>query len=501
MVRLTAATFIFLSLAVICSARAQDSIPAFPGAEGWGANCPGGRGGQVIHVTNLNNSGPGSLSEALNTPGPRIVVFDTSGVIQGDINFNQGNVTVLGQTAPSPGITINGMLSTSWDSTGEARYEDIVMRFIRCRPNRRATITEWADAMQFGHGYRAILDHMTFSWASDETLDIFSTKFVTVQWCTIEESDTKGHAEGSHAYGMISGPDGGPTSIHHNLFAHHQRRCPAVANGLSDIRNNVVFDFRDGFLHDNPPNAETFNIVGNFWKSGRSSSQVYPFCFMDGGNYYLKDNYIESVPLFTGMIQDPWAEKDSLPGLQSYANRGQKAELPAVVPQVTTHTPDEAYELVLNQAGCFPRDTVSRRTVDEVRNKGGMWGRDQPEDLMAGMKWVPPVVDRDRDGMADSWEGSHGLNSADSTDHTTVMASGYTAVEEYANMLAAELIGRVDGLPYKGDLDGDGKRGILDLVHLMLAVRSGSGEVSWETDVDYDGDVDFDDLLALISEL
>jgi pectate lyase len=487
MARLATAALIFLSLAAICAASAQDSIPAFPGAEGWGAYTPGGRGGQVIHVTNLNNSGPGSLAEALNTPGPRIVVFDTSGVIQGDITFDQGQVTVLGQTAPSPGITINGMLGTKWDPTGQVRYEDIVMRFIRCRPNRRATITEWADAMQFGHGDRAILDHMTFSWASDETLDIFSTKNVTVQWCTIEESDLEGHREGQHAYGMISGPDGGPASIHHNLFAHHQRRCPAIANGTSDILNNVIFDFRDGFLHDNPPNAETFNIVGNYWKSGRSASVNYPFCFMDGGNYYLKDNYIESVPLFSGIIQDPWAEKDSLPGLEAYANRGSKATTPAVTPTLTTHSPAEAYELVLTNAGCFPRDTVSRRTVDEVRNKGGMWGRDQPEDLMVGMRWVPPVTDRDRDGMADSWEGSHGLDPADSMDHATVMASGYTAVEEYANMLAAELIGRVDGLPPKGDMNGDGKRGIYDLLRLLLTVRSGGGEASWEADVDYDG--------------
>ncbi len=500
MVRPVTATFILLSLAAICPAQGQDSLPAFPGAEGWGAYTPGGRGGQVIHVTNLNASGPGSLSAALNTAGPRVIVFDTAGVIRGDIDFNQGQVTVLGQTAPSPGITINGMLSTTWDPTGQARYEDIVIRFLRVRPSRRTTLTAWADAIQFGHGYRAILDHMTFSWASDETVDIFSTQYVTVQWCTIEESDLEGHVEGPHAYGMISGPSGAPASIHHNLFAHHQRRNPAISNGPSDIRNNVIYDFRDGFLHDNPPNAETFNIVGNYWKAGRSSSSIYPFNFMDGGNYYLKDNYIESPPLFSGMIQDPWAEKDSLQGLAAYANRGKKAEQPAVVPAVTTHSPAEAYELVLNLAGCFPRDTVSRRTIDEVRNRGGMWGRDQPEDLMAGMRWGPRVRDNDRDGMADAWERTHGLNPADGTDHATVMESGYTAIEEYANMLAAGLIGRVDGLPPKGDVDGDGDRDIFDIVRLMLALRTGSGDVSWEADVDYNGTLNFNDLLALIRE-
>jgi len=155
-----------LTLASITPIAAQDSIPAFPGAEGWGAYTPGGRGGQVIHVTNLNNNGPGSLQEALNTTGPRIIVFDVGGVIEGDIDFDQGRVTVLGQTAPGPGITIHGLLSTTWDPTGQARYEDIVIRFIRCRPFRRAQLTTWADALQFSNVYGSVLDHMTFSWAS-----------------------------------------------------------------------------------------------------------------------------------------------------------------------------------------------------------------------------------------------------------------------------------------------------------------------------------------------
>ncbi|MBW7997936.1 MAG: pectate lyase precursor, partial [Candidatus Glassbacteria bacterium] len=162
------ATILVLVLSGVSAGFSQDSIPAFPGAEGWGAYTPGGRGGQVIHVTNLDNNGPGSLAEALNTPGPRIIVFDVGGVIEGDIDFDQGQVTVLGQTAPSPGITIHGLLSTTWDPTGQARYEDIVIRFIRCRPFSRAQPVTWADAIQFGHGYRAVLDHMSFSWATDE---------------------------------------------------------------------------------------------------------------------------------------------------------------------------------------------------------------------------------------------------------------------------------------------------------------------------------------------
>jgi pectate lyase len=482
----------------VVQALAQDSIPAFPGAEGWGAYTPGGRGGQVIHVTTLNNSGPGSLSEALNTPGPRVIVFDVAGVIEGDIDFNQGQVTVLGQTAPSPGITIHGGLFIEYREFGQVRYEDIVIRFIRVRPFKRPQPVTWADGIQLSNVFGCVLDHMTFSWASDETVDIYSSQGVTVQWCSIEESDNQGHTEGPHNYGMISGPEGGPISIHHNLFAHHRRRTPAVANGPSDIRNNVIYNFRDGFLHDNTPNSGTFNIVGNYWKYGPSELNIFPFCFVDGGHYYLKDNYI-LAPLFKGMIQDPWAERDSLYGLTYYAGKGVKENQPGEVPPVTTHDPLEVYEHVLNHAGCFPRDTVSRRTVVEVRSGTGSWGRHEPENLMVGMRWDSPVVDLDRDGMSDAWESTHGLDPDDGSDHAAVMASGYTAIEEYANMLAAELIGRDDGLPSKGDLDGDGDRDIIDLIKLLLAVRFGA-EDAWEADVNYDGTISVQDLIRLVVE-
>ncbi|HLA41492.1 MAG TPA: pectate lyase precursor [Candidatus Glassbacteria bacterium] len=404
-----------------------DSIPAFPGAEGFGAYSPGGRGGRVIHVTNLDWNGPGSLQEALSTPGPRVIVFDTSGVIRGDLEIPYGQVTILGQTAPGAGITINGMLATLWDETGRARYDDIVIRFLRIRPFKRSQNVSWADALQFSGGYRVVLDHMSFSWASDETVDIFSTKYATVQWCTIEESDMEGHVEGQHNYGMISGPEGGPITLHHTLFAHHKRRCPAVAIAPSDVRNNVVYDFRDGFLHDNEPNGGTFNIVGNYWKTGLSEPNIFPFNFWAGAHYYLKDNYIED-PKFTGMIQDPWAEKGKLYGIDAYTNNGIKEEVPGEVPPVTTHTPQEAYDLVLERSGCWPRDTVSLRTIAEVRTRTGLWGRHEPSDLSAGLTPSSPPKDTDHDGLPDAWERGHGLDPADSTDNVQVMASGYSAI-------------------------------------------------------------------------
>ncbi|MFH1068797.1 MAG: pectate lyase precursor [Candidatus Glassbacteria bacterium] len=498
--RFEALLFLTISFLSFISLRAQtDSIPAFPGAEGFGAYSIGGRGGRVIHVTSLAPNGPGSLQEALATQGPRIIVFDTSGVIRGDLEIPYGQVTILGQTAPGAGITINGMLATVYDESGKARYDDIVIRFLRVRPFRRSQPVSWADALQFSGGYRCVLDHMTFSWASDETVDIYSSRYVTVQWCTVEESDMEGHEEGVHNYGMISGPEGGPLTVHHTLFAHHRRRCPAVANAPCDVRNNVVYDFRDGFLHDNDPNDGTFNIVGNYWKTGPSESQIFPFCFWAGAHYYLADNYFVD-PQYTGLIQDPWAERDKLNGIKYYADRGGlKADVPGEVPPVTTHTPQEAYELVLERAGCFPRDTVSRRTINEVRTRTGLWGRHEPADLLAGLSPAAPPRDTDRDGMPDAFERGRGLDPADSTDHSKVMHSGYTAIEEYANQLAEALVEYRGILPPKGDLNGDRRQNIFDLLSLLGMLTK--KQRSWEADINWDRKVDIFDLLALLREL
>ena len=164
-----------------------------------------------------------------------------------------------------------------------------------------------------------ILDHLSCSWACDETIDIYSARDVTVQWCSIEESAITGHPEGRHNYGLISGPRGENVSIHHNLFAHHARRCPAIANGPADVRNNVIYNFRDGLSHEgHKPNDRGFNVIGNYYKRGPSDPKIFPFCFRGDVSYYLRDNFVEGV----GIIQDPWAEANKLPGLKYYARQG-----------------------------------------------------------------------------------------------------------------------------------------------------------------------------------
>jgi hypothetical protein len=410
-------------------------LPAFPGAEGFGARTPGGRGGRVIKVTNLARRGPGSLQAAVSARGPRIVVFDVSGVIPGNVTIEHGRISVLGQTAPGAGITIAGSLSTRYNA--REPINDVVVRFLRVRPpDARGA---GGDAIQFSQNERVILDHVSCSWACDETVDIYSARDVTVQWCTIEESVVRGHPEGRHNYGLISGPRGERVSIHHTLFVHHARRCPAIANGPADIRNNVVYNFRDGLSHEgHPPNDRGFNLIANYYKRGPSDPKIFPFCFRGTVSYYLRDNYIHGI----GLVQDPWAEADKLPGFRYYAKHGRKAPEEFSVAPVITHEPEKAYELVLARAGCFPRDTVTKRVIRETRAGTGSWGRPGGEDLMEGLTPADPPDDGDGDGMPDEWEKAHGLDPKDGADHVTRMPSGYTAVEEYANERAQRLIER-----------------------------------------------------------
>lgn len=441
--------------------HASAAVPAFPGAEGYGAVATGGRGGRVIKVTTLNRTGPGSLQDALNQTGPRIIVFAVSGVITGDIDIPTGNVTIAGQTAPGAGITINGHLWTEYD----ASVQNIIVRHVRVRPKPLTGSSggDQYDAIQFSLTSRFILDHVTVSWGSDETVDLYEAKDATIQYSTIEESSNRGHSEGAHNYGLINGPDGLRVSIHHNLFAHHIRRAPAVATGPAEVRNNVIYDLSQAFVHHNPATGP-FNIVGNYFKKGPSAS-LTPFLFDDeepntnNPSYFVRDSYIDD-PAFTGTINDPWAEQSKYGGFSSLtgANRkvGAENNLPGLTYKVTTQPAQQAYDLVLQKAGAFPRDGVSSRTIDEVKNRTGSFGAKPPADLMAGLTAGAPPADADNDGMADTWEAAHGLSSSDPSDNKKVMPSEYTAIEEYINELADNAAG---GAPPSSGGGGNGGGG------------------------------------------
>jgi pectate lyase len=429
----------------------SSGVKAFPSAEGFGSNSTGGRNGQVIKVTNLNPDGAGSLQAALDVDAPRIIVFDVSGIIEGDILIPYGDVTIAGQTAPGAGITIHGRLTCSYSSPPD----NIIVRHIRVRADHSTNPgVDGAqyDGIQCSRSSNLIFDHISLSGGVDENFDLYSATDVTVQWSTITRSDLDGgHPEGEHNYGLLNGPDGASITIHHNLFAHNKNRNPAIANGPADIVNNVIYNVRHGFVHHNPSTGD-FNIIGNYYKQGPDNSLI-PFFFDDefsgsgtpSLSYYLEDNYIDDPGDYVGSVDNPWLSPSLHSsfenidwGWDSSAARSAQKHLFSH-PVDSVHEAQANYDLVLNRAGAFPKDAIDNNNTVEVRNRTGSWGLRLPSDLMQGLAAGTPPVDSDDDGMPDTWETTHGLsNSTD--DHNTLMPSGYTAIEEYINELSDQLV-------------------------------------------------------------
>lgn len=273
--------------ACLLSVAAQAQAPAFPGAEGHGRYVVGGRGGKVVHVTNLNNSGVGSFRAAVTGDAKKIVVFDVAGVIplQGDLTIG-ANTTILGQTAPYPGITLRYYTVQPEDNC--------IIRFIRFRRGQEKNINDGADATWQRNKKNIIFDHCSFSWSIDEVASYYDNNNFTMQWCTIAESLTNpGHSKGAHGYGGIWG--GKLASFHHNFIAHVLNRGPRFCGaryGWAGYKNNDKYseykwentvqaenvDFRNCVMYNaqgtcyGGPGGGQINIVNNYYKAGPSES-------------------------------------------------------------------------------------------------------------------------------------------------------------------------------------------------------------------------------------
>jgi len=432
--------------------RTTNPLPAFPGAEGFGASATGGRGGRVIKVTTLRPNGPGSLQAALDARGPRIVVFDVSGVIDADLYIRHGNLTIAGQTAPGGGVTIRGRLYA------EYRYgiDNLVIRHIRVRPrafSRSEGNPSQYDGIQLSRCKHVMLDHVSVSFGVDETIDLYEAQHVTVQWSTIEQSATYD----KHNYGLLSGPDGGSISVHHNLFAHHLNRNPAIATGPADVINNVAYNVRHGFIHHNPAKGP-FRIIGNYYKRG-PDSKLFPFYFDDENRgasgtlrYFLSDNHVDDPGNFVGRVDNPWARPPIHPSFQNpglpiayraasdFQFKGIRKHGPYI--PVTIESAARALQSVLSRAGAWPRDRVTATSVRETMERSGTWGARVPDNLFEGLHSSPPPLDTDNDGIPDDWESAAGLNPQDASDLHKRMPSGYAAIEQYLNEVAQEIVGR-----------------------------------------------------------
>ena len=272
--------------AALMSAAALAQAPAFPGAEGHGRYVTGGRGGRVVHVTNLNDSGTGSFREAVKS-GNRIIVFDVAGVIalKSELKFAD-NITILGQTAPSPGITLRYYTVQPGNNN--------IIRFLRIRRGEEKNINDGADATWQRNKTGIIFDHCSFRWSIDEVASFYDNNNFTMQWCTVAESLTNpGHSKGAHGYGGIWG--GKLASFHHNFVGHLMNRGPrfnGARYGWTGYTSNKDYDtykwenpvqaenvdFRNCVMYNaqgtcyGGPGGGQINIVNNYYKAGPSQN-------------------------------------------------------------------------------------------------------------------------------------------------------------------------------------------------------------------------------------
>jgi hypothetical protein len=353
---------------------------AFPGAEGFGKNAIGGRGGAVYEVTNLDNSGTGSLRAAIDASGPRIVVFRVSGYIelQSGLTINNPYITIAGQTAPGDGICLKNYGFT-------VLADHVIIRYMRFRLGD--TYRKESDTVWVGKGHHIILDHCSTSWSVDETLSVTNDPNVlgdiTVQWCMITESlNCSVHEKGCHGYGSLNrGGWGNGYSFHHNLYANHKGRNPFSGNYNSfaidpcglifDFRNNVVYNWGSYAGHNPDSNSITkMNYVGNYYIKGPDSTSNYAF-WQQSTNIYNRA-YWSGNAMDGSIPPDQW-NLVRFDGYTEAQKAAYKLSNPVFVPPVQTDDAITAYEMVLADAGAaFPvRDSIDARVIDGVINKTG----------------------------------------------------------------------------------------------------------------------------------
>jgi hypothetical protein len=426
------------------------AVPAFPGAEGFGAGSLGGRGGKVLFVTNLNDGGPGSLRAAIQAYGPRTVIFRGSGtiVLKSTLAIRNSHITIAGQTAPGDGICLK-------DYGLSIAADHVVVRHIRCRPGDNTGGEP--DAISISKGRDIIVDHCSASWAVDETLSASTSRGlgnVTVQWCIISESlNDSTHHKGAHGYGaLIRGGWGNGYTYHHNLFAHHKARVPRPGNYndrsedpegfIFDFRNNVIYNWGGscaGYNADgsNGTNSITkMNFVGNYYKRGVNSS----------GDLAFSESTRSARAWFSGNCMngeypyEPWSlvkfSKFSPVDIQNYMQSE-----PIPVRAARTDDAVTAYRRVLAEGGAVlpKRDSVDARIVEEVEAGTGRIINDE-EDVggWPELKSAEPPKDGDRDGMPDEWEKRHGFDAEDPADRNgDADGDGYTNLEEYLNGISS----------------------------------------------------------------
>jgi hypothetical protein len=443
---------------------------AFPTAEGYGKYTVGGRGGTVYEVTNLNDSGVGSLRAAVEASGPRTVVFRVSGTINltKNLQINNPNITIAGQTAPGDGICLKKYPLI-------IAANQVIIRYLRVRLGGESG--DDSDAVSGRFVSNVILDHISASWSVDETMSVYHCENITIQWCLIAESMyNSNHVKGAHGFGGIWGSNN--SSYHHNLLAHNSSRNPRMASGTLnfDFRNNVIYNWGYNSTYGGEQQQvgdvnhaySNINLVANYYKPGpatkpgtnayRIANPSYRDVKTDYGKWYIAKNVVVGNAAVTA---DNWNG-----GVQP---QGGNADLPLIklaapweAMPINEQTAEEAYNAVLEHVGCsFPvRDAVDLHIINDTKtgtasHEGATYKQtqtladpkkicgiiDTPSDSGGWpvLNSLPAPTDTDHDGIPDNWEKAHGLNPNDPNDGKLYSYDiNYTNLELYLNSLISK---------------------------------------------------------------
>lgn len=439
---------------------------AFPGAEGFGRNATGGRGGKVLFVTNLNDSGPGSFRAAVQTSGKRYILFKTGGTIHlnSEIKITQGDLTIAGQTAPGDGITIAGAPVTLY-------ADNIIIRYLRFRMGDATNIE--GDALGGRFRKNIIIDHCSMSWSTDECVSFYGNENTTIQWCIISESLRNSvHDKGAHGYGGIWG--GRNASFHHNLIAHHDSRNPRLGEeagkafaltDLVDLRNNVIYNWNNNSAYGGE--GMNVNIVNCYYKPGPATTKKERIIAIDKnkeegtevydkwGKFYIDGNFVEGSERAT---QDNWTYGVFNQFHNSYGVVSEEdktamklSEPHPIQNNVTTHTAEVAFERVLSYGGAsLIRDEVDDRIIENVRSgtysyEGSNGSTNGIIDSQADVGGWPdleagsPPVDSSDDGIPDAWQLERKLDPIKNQANGRDLSTAYDNIEVYINSLVEEI--------------------------------------------------------------
>ena len=479
----TSISLFFILLLVTVNGYA---LPAFPTAEGFGSETVGGRGGVIIHVTNLNDAGAGSFREAVTTPGARTVVFDVSGNIelQTQLQITEPYLTIAGQTSPG-GICIAGEQVT-------VGAHDVIIRHMRFRmgqasvddppndPNEHDSFDIWGSCAGGSmDGYNVVVDHCSLSWGADETSTFtYGAHDITVQWSMFYEGLK---TDANHSKGLAMSnklcPDGQPgvynISGHHNFFASNYDRNPYIAGGnetpgLIDWRNNVAYNWY-GANNISIQGDRRLNAVHNLSVAGPESNPQegsWPItqvpsdtrvCFNDECKIYVLGNLGGQR---VSQDMDEWCVADWFNSDLISTDEQSLVEYPAVPITITpmdwdpdSNTSVVGSEIVSKTGATKPiRDDADVSIISDFENHAGTiptW-KAFPDDYPPLSQDGDNPLDTDQDGMLDAWEIENGTdpNTANNNDHT--FDAEYTDIEYYINTLAGDYEGEPPQPPAEG---------------------------------------------------